>query len=179
MAINTITYANKSDINTSSVPITNKITSSDINEVKTVVNDNATLMGDLTNLNTTDKSSLVSAINEALDNVTITTYANETVIQFSNGLMINTKKEAYSGVSVSTAWGGVYASGDRNPSNYEVPFTEVFSVNASAGITSGNHWFMFVNGTGTTTKPPYFQLLRGASGTVSGVLNIVTIGKWK
>ena len=179
MAINQITYADKSNINTSSVPATNKISDSDMNELKSVVNSNANLMGDLTNLSTTTKSSLVGAINEVLGNITITSYGNETVIKFENGLMINTKKEPYSGVSVSTAWGGVYASSNRTPSNYAIPFTEVFSVNGSAGITTGNHWFMFTDGSGTTTTPPNFQLVRGASGTVSGILNIVTIGKWK
>lgn len=179
MAINEIGYADKSNINTSSVPAQNKITDDDMNEIKTVVNTNSTLMGDITNLNTSDTSSLVNAINEIFAKPTITSSENQNVIQYDNGLMINVMKVPYSSVSVSTAWGGVYASSDRVPNDYAVPFTQVFSVNASAGITSGNHWFMFVNGTGTITKPPYFQLLRGSSGTVSGVLNIVTIGKWK
>lgn len=64
MAINTISYTNKSDINTTTTPVQNKISSSDMNEIKSVVNANATLMGDLTNLNTTDKTSIVNAINE-------------------------------------------------------------------------------------------------------------------
>ena len=51
MAINTITYANKSDINAnSSVSTSNKIQATDMNEIKTVVNSNATLMGDVSTL---------------------------------------------------------------------------------------------------------------------------------
>lgn len=64
MAIVTINYTNKSDINTSSTPATNKVVAADMNEIKSVVNTNANLQGDLANLNTTDKSSLVGAVNE-------------------------------------------------------------------------------------------------------------------
>lgn len=59
-----ITYADKSNINTSTTPIQNKVADSDMNEIKSVVNANDTSMGDLTNLNTIDKTSLVNAINE-------------------------------------------------------------------------------------------------------------------
>ena len=64
MAINEISYANKSDINTSTTPVQNKISASDMNEIKSIVNANANLQGDLANLNTTEKGSLVGAINE-------------------------------------------------------------------------------------------------------------------
>lgn len=64
MAINEISYDNKSDINTSTTPVQNKVSASDMNEIKSVVNSNANLMGDLSNLNTSDKTSLVQAVNE-------------------------------------------------------------------------------------------------------------------
>jgi hypothetical protein len=63
MAINTISYSTKSDINTTQTPATQKVSASDMNEIKTVVNANANLMGDLTNLTTTVKTDIVSAIN--------------------------------------------------------------------------------------------------------------------
>lgn len=63
MAINKISYSSKSDINTSSVPATNKVSASDMNEIKSVVNDNADLMGDVSTLNTT-AANVVGAINE-------------------------------------------------------------------------------------------------------------------
>ena len=72
MAINTIEYADKSNITTSTVPVQNKISDSDMNEIKNIVNTNANLMGDLTNLTTTDTSSLVSAINEIKSNLSWT-----------------------------------------------------------------------------------------------------------
>lgn len=50
MAINTISYDTKSDIETSSVPNNNKVRANDLNEIKQVVNQNANLVGDGDNL---------------------------------------------------------------------------------------------------------------------------------
>ena len=50
MAINTISYDTKSDIETSSVPNNNKVSANDLNEIKQVVNQNANLVGDGDNL---------------------------------------------------------------------------------------------------------------------------------
>lgn len=69
MAINTISYTNKSDINTTTTPVQNKVSATDMNEIKSVVNSNASLMGDLTTLTTTDKSSIVGAINEVIQDI--------------------------------------------------------------------------------------------------------------
>ena len=60
-----ITYADKSTMNeNSSIPATNKCQASDMNEIKSVVNENYNEVGDITTLTTTDKSSVVNAINE-------------------------------------------------------------------------------------------------------------------
>ena len=60
-----ITYADKSTMNeNSSIPATNKCQASDMNEIKSVVNGNYNEVGNITNLTTTDKSSVVNAINE-------------------------------------------------------------------------------------------------------------------
>ena len=64
MAINTLTYANKVTLNQNSdVADINKGRAADWNEVKTVVNANANLMGDLSNLTTKTTTDLVSAMN--------------------------------------------------------------------------------------------------------------------
>lgn len=70
MSINTITYSDKSDINTTATPAVNKVAASNLNEIKSVVNSNANLMGDLSLLNTTVKSSVVNALNELEDSDT-------------------------------------------------------------------------------------------------------------
>lgn len=60
-----ISYTNKSALNAnSSIADINKCNATDMNEIKTVVNANATECGNATSLNTTDKDSLVDAINE-------------------------------------------------------------------------------------------------------------------
>lgn len=60
-----ITYDNKETLNTQpSVADANKVTSNDMNEIKSVVNTNYGEVGDITTLTTTNKSSVVSAVNE-------------------------------------------------------------------------------------------------------------------
>ena len=60
-----ITYADKSTMNTnSSIPATNKCQASDMNEIKSVVNNNYSEVGNITTLTTTNKTSVVNAINE-------------------------------------------------------------------------------------------------------------------
>lgn len=65
-----ITYTNKVTLNSQpSIADENKVTSGDMNEIKTVVNNNDDNVGDLTSLTTTNKTSLVSAINEVKSNL--------------------------------------------------------------------------------------------------------------
>lgn len=60
-----ITYANKQTLNeNTSIADINKVKASDLNEIKTVVNQNDDNIGNLSNLNTTDKTSIVNAIND-------------------------------------------------------------------------------------------------------------------
>lgn len=65
-----ITYTNKSTLNPQpSIAEENKVTSDDMNEIKNVVNANDDNVGDLANLNTTEKSNIVGAINEVNNNL--------------------------------------------------------------------------------------------------------------
>lgn len=60
MAINQITYTNKSYINQNSgIADTNKVNDSDMNEIKSVVNANATILGDSSNLTSTDVTTAI------------------------------------------------------------------------------------------------------------------------
>lgn len=60
MAINQITYTNKSYINQNpGVADTNKVNDSDMNEIKSVVNANATILGDSSNLTSTDVTTAI------------------------------------------------------------------------------------------------------------------------
>ena len=60
-----ISYTDKSALNINGgIADVNKCNAADMNEIKSVVNDNASECGDASDLNTTDKTSLVNAINE-------------------------------------------------------------------------------------------------------------------
>lgn len=60
-----ITWTNKTALNPQpSISRENKCTDADLNEIKSVVNINDDNVGDITTLTTTDKSSVVNAINE-------------------------------------------------------------------------------------------------------------------
>ena len=59
-----ITYADKEILYTNAdIPANKKVQSSDMNEIKNIVNENDDKVGELNDLNTTDKSSMVSSIN--------------------------------------------------------------------------------------------------------------------
>lgn len=60
-----ISYTNKSALNENAgIADINKCNATDLNEIKTVVNANASECGNASSLNTTDKSSIVNAVNE-------------------------------------------------------------------------------------------------------------------
>lgn len=67
-----ITYENKVALNVNSdIADINKVNASDLNEIKNVVNENDDNIGLLSNLNTTDKTSIVNAINEVITNTKV------------------------------------------------------------------------------------------------------------
>ena len=68
-----ITYDNKVFLNQNpEIADINKVTDDDLNEIKTVVNQNDDNVGDLEDLTTSDKSSIVGAINETKQqNITV------------------------------------------------------------------------------------------------------------
>lgn len=71
MALSKITFTDKETLNEQpSIADKNKVKAADMNEIKSVVNTNAGKVGDLTNLDTTNKSSIVNAINEIVPGIT-------------------------------------------------------------------------------------------------------------
>lgn len=61
----TINYTNKSALNENAgIADVNKCNAADMNEIKSVVNANASECGNTSDLNTTDTSSIVNAVNE-------------------------------------------------------------------------------------------------------------------
>lgn len=77
-----ITYADKETLYTNAdIPANKKVQSSDMNEIKNIVNENDDKVGELNNLNTTDKSSIVSSINWLVPTVL---FNDETGVQQGN-----------------------------------------------------------------------------------------------
>lgn len=65
-----IQYENKEQLNVNeTIPAKNKCMANDMNEIKNVVNENDDLVGDLSTLETTEKSSVVGALNELSKNM--------------------------------------------------------------------------------------------------------------
>ena len=114
-----ITYDNKAFLNeNSSVPDINKVKDTDMNEIKTVVNGNYNEVGNITGLNTTDKTSIVNAINELVEQntystteIVVGTYFGKPLYRkgFSGTLITssgNIATELMSGVSDLARFGG-------------------------------------------------------------------------
>lgn len=104
---------------------------------------------------------------------------NMTSIKFANGLLINTIAFSYSNVAVSNQWGGIYASATTTTDDYLTPFTKLYNVSMNAKPAGGNHWMMETeDNINPLTTAPNIQFLRGTSGTATGTINIMAIGKW-
>ena len=77
-----ITYDNKIQLNeNANIPNNQKCRAVDMNEIKSVVNENDTNVGSLSNLNTTDKTSVIDAINEVNTNqINSSTYSTDEIV---------------------------------------------------------------------------------------------------
>lgn len=145
-----------------------------VTDINTNIGDMESLVGG------TDLVSAIASLDTALGEiVSVESDSTRKSIKFSNGIMINTLRQGYT-ANCGTAWGGVYASSTITTNNFLTSFDNgPIACTGSVGITSGNHWFMWVNGVATATKPPDFQLLRGSSGTANGILYVIAIGTWQ
>ena len=82
MALNLVTFQDKEKLNTDpNVANINKIIDSDMNQLKDVANTNANNIGDLSQLNTTDKSSIIGSINETINYVSLNNKASYSYTQ--------------------------------------------------------------------------------------------------
>ena len=115
-----ITYADKTALNTNpQIADVNKVNDSDLNEIKSVVNDNDTNVGDLSTLNTTDKSSIVNAINELLPTVLYSTNKEFSEVPNNTIITLNDDITAYQRV----VFFGI--SNNKNLSSVEVYLPKV------------------------------------------------------
>ena len=99
-----ITYENKEFLNKNEEIADNrKVNDTDLNEIKQVVNTNDDNIGDLSNLNTADKSSIVGAINEIKKKNILTAEMSQEQLAFSDNRQIPLKVGQLFGSEISLA----------------------------------------------------------------------------
>lgn len=181
-----ITYEDKEFLNKNeSIQDINKVNDTDLNQIKEVVNENDDKVGDLSDLNTTDKSSLVNAINSMFpENVIVETGSNSngTWRKYANGDMecwFTQKIET----EISIAWGSMYNSGTVLLHNF--PQTFISKPIVLIDFETSGGWLAFLGrpssgGVATTKNPGGICLLRGTScGSANFNISVYAKGKWK
>lgn len=174
-----ITFEDKVALNVNSdIADVNKCNATDLNEIKNVVNANDDIVGDLAQLNTTEKSNLVGAINSVVESGS---NENGNWIKYADGTMIITQK--YTDTKNTTvAMGTLKRVGIKAPPNFPIQFISVPNV----FITLHHCWLGWLMGceeTPTTSNATGGILIPVASAetrTLENVeVNILAIGKWK
>lgn len=118
-----ITYTNKVTLNSQpSIADENKVTSGDMNEIKTVVNNNDDNVGDLTSLTTTNKTSIVNAINELKGGEIYSTSEVKTNKKWINGKPIYRKV-----VNVNSMFPNGITANSTNIMSYPIPNFETLT----------------------------------------------------
>lgn len=135
-----------------------------------------TKIGDLTQLNTTNKSNLVGAINSIVESGS---NDNGSWIKYSDGTMVCIKKVEFTGVVIDDAWGTVYSSKNTfNFGDYAQEFIEI--PNVSITLAEGATCFCETFSGRTKTSIGSTWLWKPAvevSGTMT--FDVIAIGKWR
>lgn len=166
MAISTITYADKSDLNTTGTPDTNKITASNMNEIKSVVNTTANGVGDVSTLTTT-ATNVVDGVNEnksKLDYVYPTLLYSD-VNGSANVITLDETVANFSFIEVYARSNGTNYFTQKIPTS-----TSQFVLSCSDDNTSGTHiWDKIVRySLSGTTITPLKQAYKNVNSTDSG-----------
>lgn len=99
-------------------------------------------------------------------------------IKFYDGVMIAWYGSTTKDYDVTTAWGSLYYSGYESWT-YPVPFIQSPRVIAEYNKFQGDAWVIRGGERKTNTNSGQFYLVRPASGTVSGNIDYIAIGRWK
>ena len=148
-----ITYENKEFLNKNeNIADKNKVNDTDLNEIKEVINENDDNVGDLTNLNTTDKLSIVNAINCLLP-VTLFEGVGDTSITLNDNLANYKRIKIYYYQTVyhDTSYSSVEVY-EPNGKNVELSF--VMGVSDNSGLYANNRCYL-LNGTNVTKTDGY------------------------
>lgn len=175
-----ITYADKETIyQNSQIPTNQKVQSSDMNEIKQVVNENDDKVGDLNDLNTTEKSSIVNAINEIGTDYIIESgsnangyyekYVSGTLKQWGKATVTDELKTAHG----STGW---YRTANEQFINHPIPFVgekPVLNLTAQAALN-----FAYIS-TNDLDKSGFYPLTSYSAAGATRYVHWNAIGKWK
>lgn len=135
-----------------------------------------TKIGDLTQLNTTNKSNLVGAINSIVESGS---NANGNWVKFADGTMICTKKIKFTGIVINQVWGSVYETASKvNFGDYAQEFIEI--PNVAVNLAEGSTCFCetFTERTKTAIGNAFlWKPAVEASGTMT--FDVIAIGKWR
>ena len=135
-----------------------------------------TKIGDLTQLNTTNKNNLVGAINSIVESGS---NANGNWVKFADGTMICTKKVTGQ-AKITATWGNLYDTGD-NPldlGNWAIPFIDIPTT--SVNFTGGNgQWVEGFSKTPTKESAGKITIASATSKTANSYYDVIGIGKWR
>jgi hypothetical protein len=146
-----ITYANKETLNAQpSIADKNKCTANDMNEIKSVINNK---VGDVTNLNTTNKTSIVGAINELKDGEINSTTEVKTNAVWTDGKPIY-KKVIRSTLPSLQPSGGA-STADGNVAHGISNLGHVISINGTLDYAGTLYWFPVLSSNGKITTIRY------------------------
>lgn len=138
-----------------------------------------TKIGDLAQLETTDKSSIVNAINSVVESGSNT---NGEWIKYADGTMICCQKISTGQCSVSSGWGSLYAYSNTDTYNFPQTFTDIPTISIESGNVTGAFGFWvcdYGNRVVTTSSWKGWALIRPTTGNVNTILNVIAIGRWK
>lgn len=159
-------------------PSTNSpINANNLNKIEQGIYDNSLKtdeIGDLTNLDTFNKTNIVSAINNVVASGT-------GYIKYLDGTMITYQEESKT-ISCTNQWGNLYYGTDSTTYNFPQAFisapTVISSVKSATatGCIDGSYDELII----TETSVKNFSILRPTSNSsVSVKISILAIGKWK
>ncbi|MCI6458258.1 MAG: hypothetical protein MSA56_11260 [Clostridium sp.] len=144
------------------------------NSLSQEINNINTKIGDLTQLNTTNKSNLVGAINSIVESGS---NANGDYIKYSDGTMICTKKVSFVGLQFTIAWGNVYETPPVELGDYAQEFVDIPLMFITAATSSA-----VAEGVGNTKtsfgKVTFYRPIR-TEADYTYTFYLMAIGKWR
>ena len=156
---------------------TTPINTTNLNNIENGIKANDAKIGDLSGLTTPTTSSLVGAINSVVESGS---NSNGSWIKYADGTMIVNQSISYSNLSCNSPWGTLYTTGGLTIPNFPVSFIKLPTVTYSWIVNEYNCWISTHDGQKKTVNHACgVQLVRPTTGTISGTLDIIAIGRWK